>query len=217
MPREAVNPPDGRVRAYTVNELTQALARLDGLSSWDAGRKLPFGWQDPKQWRKNDILKEWGAIFVNLLLRKGLNYGIGGMYIEFENVASPGDPVDVPVFTRGPGEGIDYYNDLSGSSTRDYLRIPIIAGTLSSSDETEFPLGNVSTFFAQTSGVAGVHGKGWSDAYNSVAYGGALVTFVDDDDFTRDIVLARAYFEPGDQQAKLPTSQVGYEWEHVYG
>lgn len=172
----------------------------------------PPGWSPRTDFRHNDFLYEWGAIFANLLMRRGLNYGVGGMYVEFENVASPGDPVSAPDFTRSPDEGVGYYNDLALSPDRDYLRVPLIAATLDSSDAVSFPHGNLATFFAQTAGVTGVHGKAFSDSANSTVFGGALVAFVDDADHTRDLVLSRFYLETASQQPKLATGQVGFEW-----
>ena len=169
-------------------------------------------WQPLGDFTPNALLYEWGAIFGNLLRRQGLNYGIGGMYMEFENVASPGDPVSVPAFTRDAGEGVEYYNGLALSGDRDYLRVPLVATSMDSTDETNFPKGNRPIFFAQTSGVEGVHGKGFSDADNSTVFGGALVAFVDEDDPTRDIVLSRFYLEVAKQVPKLATSEIGFEW-----
>lgn len=163
-------------------------------------------------WESNALLYEWGAIFGQLLLRSGLNYGIGGMYIEFENVTNPGTPVAAPTFTRDAAEGQAYYTALSASADRDYLRVALISATLGSSDKAKYPLGNQPTFFAQTSGTAGVHGKPFSDVNNSTVFGGALVAFVDEADATRDLVLSRFYLSIGRQQVKLPTSQIGLEW-----
>lgn len=168
-------------------------------------------------WEPNALLFEWGAIFGQLLLRRGLNYGISGMYIEFENTGSPGAPVAAPTFTRGPHEGRDYYNSLSSSSDRDYLRVNLISAVLNSSDPVNFPKGNEPTFFAQTSGVVGVHGKPFSDVNNSTVFGGALVAFVDETDHTQDLVLSRFYMSVGQQQVKLPTSQIGFEWRLTLG
>jgi len=170
-------------------------------------------WQPVTDFQHNDFLYEWGAIFANLLLRKGLNYGIGGMYIEFENTASPGDPVTVPTFTRDADEGVEYYNGLSDSADRDYLRVPLVAGTLDITDVVQFPKGNCPIFFAQTSGVLGVHGKTFSDSVNSTVFGGALVAFVDADDYTQDLVLSRFYVAVEKQQVKLASSQIGFEWK----
>lgn len=150
-----------------------------------------------------------------MLLKQGLQYGIGGMFFEFENVADSDDAVSSPTVNRDPAEGVEYYNGLADSADRDYLRVPLIAGLLNSSDEVNFPNGNTPTFFAQTTGVAGVHGKPFSDASNSKVFGGALVAFVDNDDPTRDLVLSRFYFDPAAQQVKLSTSQIGLEWQVI--
>lgn len=174
-------------------------------------------WTPLSEFSHNDFLYEWGAIFANLLLRKGLNYGIGGMYIEFENTGSPGDPVSAPTFSRDPDEGVEYYNELAFSADRDYLRVPLVSGSLDSTDAAKFPRGNRPSFFAQTTGVAGVHGKAFSDVANSTVFGGALVAFVDDADATRDIVLSRYYVDVEKQQVKLSTSQIGFEWRLILG
>lgn len=180
-------------------------------------RVQPLGWTLAHPFVPNAILYEWGAIFGALLRRQGLNYGIGGMYFEFENVGTPGDPVSAPAFDRGPDEGVNYYNGLSGSGDRDYLRVPLLATTSDSTDEAKFPHGNRPSFFAQTTGVEGVHGKPFSDANNSVVFGGALVSFVDDTDHTRDLVLSRFYLEPAQQLPKLATGQIGFEWRLTLG
>ena len=218
MPREVISPTQymrGAVRLHRVFGETKRCVPLDAdyLPGTFAGmlfRGRPNGWWPLSDFSHNDFLYEWGKLFGNLLLRKGLQYGIGGMYIEFENVASPGDPVVTPTFNRS--EGISYYDDLAGSSDRDYLRCPLVAGTLEEGD-TE----NITTFFAQTSGVSGVHGKAFSDANNSKVYGGALVAFVDEEDPTRDLVLSRFYVLTAQQQVKLATSQIGFEWRLTLG
>lgn len=173
------------------------------------------GWSPVTPYLPNKLLYEWGEIFGSLLLRRGVQYGVGGMYIEFENVGTPGDPVAAPSFERGPGEGVAYYNDLASSGDRDYLRVPLVAGTMDSTDQTKYPGGNRPILFAQTVGVAGVHGKPFSDANNSVVFGGALVAFVDETDHTRDLVLSRFYFTVENQMPKLANGQVGLEWRLV--
>lgn len=214
MPVEAAPCPRGEVRLHRVAGRPVCVWHQedDGRTIQRPTSLVLPGWLPVTDWTHNDVLYEWGAIVGNLLLRRGNQYGIGGMYIEFENVADPDDPVTPPVVTRGPGEGIDYYNDLGTSPNRDYLRVPLIAGTLEVSDADKFPKGNMPVFFAQTSGLVGTHGKPFSDVNNSKVFGAALVAFVDKDDATRDLVLSRWYAGAGDQQAKLPTSQVGVEW-----
>lgn len=214
MPIDNVPPPQGFVRIHHVSECL-AVKSADALAKklrWRT-EELPNGWMPKTGWTHNDVLYEWGAIVGPLLLRQGLNYGVSGMYIEFENTASPGDPVDVPTVSRDADQGVDYYNALVDSADRDYLRIPLIAGSLRSTDVVKFPIGNAPTFFAMTSGVEGVHGKPFSYASNSVVFGGALVAFVDDSDPTQDLVFSRFYLEVALQQAKLDTSQIGFEWQ----
>lgn len=210
MPVDYVPLPEGFVRIHSVvPHLTQLRRRPIVLPR---GGK-PGGWTQKTGWVKNSVLYEWGALVGQLLMKRGLQYGVGGMYFEFENTASPGDPVSAPALTRNPDEGVDYYNGLEDSVDRDYLRIPLIASTLEITDDALFPKGNAPTFFAQTSGVTGVHGKGFSDSDNSVVFGGALVAFVDENDATQDLVISRFYLEVSNQQQKLSTSQIGLEWQ----
>jgi hypothetical protein len=221
--RDVAPPPAGRMRCYRVCNFMPVKGWLPlfrhPLEGFCARRYGTPGshWTPSTGWTHNDILYEWGAIVAPLLLRQGLNYGIGGMYLEFENVADPASVVALPAVSRDASQGIGYYNGLASSPDRDYLRVPLTVGLLDKTDPIKFPNGNVATFFAQTSGVQGVHGKPFSDANNSKVYGGALVAFVDKDDFTRDLVYARSYLAAGDQQVKLPTSQIGLEWQQILG
>lgn len=196
----------GRVRAYHVPDLAQHSRQP----------RAAFG-APVTGWQHNDILYEWGAIIGNLLLRKGLNYGISHLYIEYENVDDPDDPVVTPTVTRDPEEGVSYYNGQVTSPTRDYLRVPLTAGVLNVSDTINFPKGNVPTFFAMTSGVTGVHGKTFSDSVNSKVFGGALVAAVDENDAAQDLVLSRFYFTASQQVAKAQNSQIGIEWQLELG
>jgi len=164
-------------------------------------------------WQPNTVLYEWAAIAAQLLTTGEKKYRISGMYIEYENVASPGDVVTAPTYGREPSAGIDYYNGLAGSATRDYLRVPLVSAQITSSDETDYPKGNQPVFFAQTSGVVGVHGLPFSDANNSKVFGAALVSIVDEADATLDLVFSRFYLSTSLQQLKLASSQIGLEWK----
>jgi hypothetical protein len=168
-------------------------------------------WLPVTPWRSNLVLYEWATIVGKLLTQGLTNYHISGMFLEYKNVASPGDPVSAPAFGRAGG--ITYYNDLSTSPDTDYIRSGMTASTVTSSDAVLFPSGNVLTFFARTSGVIGTHGKPFAAANNSKLFGIALVAFVDQDDATQDIVFSRAYLDTDDQQLKLDSSQLGMEWE----
>lgn len=168
-------------------------------------------------WVPNTVLYEWATIVGVLLTQGTTNYKIAGMYLEFENLSDPDDTIAAPDFERGPDTGVAYYSGLSSDAARDYLRVAITAATLSSSDETNFPGGNVCTFFAMSQGAEGVHGKEFSNAANSKLFGGALVAMVDEDDASQDLVLSRAYLSGANQQLKLDTSQLGLEWDITLG
>lgn len=209
--RDLVLAPRGRVRAYCVFPCGRNQGKCTWLTMPGPDGRLHH-WSQRTEFQPNLVLYEWGAIVGNLLLKQGLKFGIGGMYLEFANVASPGDPVPVPPLERDPSMGVAYYDDLATSPDTDYLRVPLVAGTLNSSDATNFPKGNSPTFFAQSTGLVGVHGKPFSDVNNSVVFGAALVAFLDQDDPTQDLVFSRFYFDVSSQQPKLATSQIGIEW-----
>ena len=172
---------------------------------------LPGKWLGENEFASNLVLYEWATI-VGELLRKAPDkkpYGLGGMYIEFENNA--GAPAAVPAVDRN--EGRSYYDELLTSSNRDYLRVPLIATTLTSTDEIQFPAGNRVTAFAQTEGVTGVHGKVFSASQQSRIYGAALVAFPEFADATQDLVFSRFYYSDSDNQMiKITGSQIGIEW-----
>jgi len=187
--REVIPPPTGRVRAY------------------DVPPPYPDAvWERKTDWSPNDVVYEWAAIVGNLLNGTGLNYRIGGMYLEFNN---GGSPVTPPAFDRT--RDVSYYNGLSGS--RDYLRVGLTAAQLTSSDETLFPNGNICTFFSRSQGIQGVHGTTFSNGVGSIVFGASLVAYVDDTDATQDLILSSMYFDTASQQEKLATSQIGLEWE----
>lgn len=222
MPRDTVGVGmcEGAVRAHRVPVpgFTDRVRRMVRRRHPDPA--VPYdvwhGWTPVTGFQHNDLLYEWGAIVGSLLMRRGPEYGISGMYIEFENVGSPGDPVDVPSFTREFDQGVEYYNALADSADRDYIRAPLVSALMDSSDAAKYPRGNRLTCFAQTSGVVGVHGKPFAAGNNSVCFGGALVSFLDIADPTRDLVFSRFYLEVANQQAKLDTSQVGFEWKVTF-
>ncbi len=192
----------GRVRAHRVPEAI----RQNSVDMLGVGNEL---WEPVTPIKRNTILYQWTEIASKLLANGSANYRISGMYLEFENVASPGDTVSTPIFDRT--RSISYYNDLSASTTKDYLRVPLTAvQTLSEGTDLT---NNLLVFFARSSGTTGVHGKTFSDSNNSLIYGASLAAFVDDSDATQDLLFSSFYFSAADQQPKLATSQVGIEWE----
>lgn len=190
------------------NQHVRGRARLHSVRLDNSQREI---WTPRHSWKKNLVLYQWASIVGRLITSGENKYRISGVYLEFENVASPGDPVSVPSYTRT--RSIEYYNDLADSSDRDYLRAAISATQLHSSDSDLFPSGNQPVFYAKSSGVAGVHGKPFGYASNSVVFGASLVAFPHETDYTQDLIFSTVYFDPSDQQPKLATSQVGLEWE----
>lgn len=167
-------------------------------------------------WQHNAILYDWATIVGNRLIKDSPNYKLSFMYIEFENVAHPTDPVSLPVISRSGG--IAYYEGLAHSLVRNYLRVPIISGVLTSSNTDHFPQGNLLTFYAQSQGVTGLNGLPFSNSHNSKVFGAALVAAPDPSDATQDLVFARLYYAAADQQVKPSTSaQIGITWEELLG
>ena len=179
-------------------------------------RILDSGIVVPVTFRPNQIQDAWGYAAAMALGYGGTAYTIRYMYIEYENVTSPEDAVAIPSF--GTDEGVDYYELLSESATRDYLRVPMVTEPvlgIASGYEDLFAHGggNKLTFFAQCAGSAGVHGKAYSNAANSKVFGVGLVAAPDSTDHSRDIVVARNYFEASEQVVKDVSSHVGVTWE----
>jgi len=192
--RETINPAafiKGRIRLFDVRK-----------KFWTP--KTPFV--------SNLVLYDWATVVGNLLTTGNNAYRINGMYLEFQNVTNPEEPVGVPSFTRY--DGIEYYNNLANSSNSDYLRVPLVSSSLTSDDMTKWPNGNDCNFFAQTvaSAGTGINGKPFNDTAISVVYGAALVVMPVQNDRTQDLVFSRAYLPAGEQQAKLATSQIGLQW-----
>lgn len=167
-------------------------------------------WRPATTKQSNLVMYDW-AVAVSKLLSgspDGKNYKIGGMYLEFAN--NGGSTETPPSFTRAGG--VDYYNGLGLSATRDYLRVPVTALTGSNSDDEVYSGNNVVTVYAQTAGAAGVHGKTFSEVNDSRIFGCALVAYPVFADATQDLVLARYYFPTDEQLDKLASQEIGITW-----
>ena len=170
--------------------------------------------------RPNQIQYDWAKIAIQCVGLGKTNYRIAGVYVEFVNVASPGDVASVPAYSRD--EGVEYYTALAGD--RDYLRLPLL-GTPALSVDPDYTAAftgegddfNTMTFFAQTAGTAGVNGLPFSSASNSVAVGIALVAVPVPADRTRDVVFGRTYFADAEQVPKEASHQIGVSWEQLFG
>jgi hypothetical protein len=174
--------------------------------------------------QRNQIQYSWGHIAAKQLgYLPGPDrpsYHISAMYVEFENVANPGDPVTVSVFGRELG--IAYFDELLYSPVQDFLRVPLrlepALGISTGYEEFFTPgvNGNQLTFFAQTAGLSGVHGKVFSHTVNSKIYAVTLVATPVFSDRTRDVVFARTVFEEEHQVTKEASSQIGITWDIAF-
>lgn len=185
------------------------------------GFKVPVGSQ------KNQIQYSWGYIAAKQIGYRPnperYNYNISAVYIEFENQTDPEETVSIGPFSRDLG--INYYNALVDSPNRDFLRIPLIiepAGSVSSGYEANLPTEqqlNRLTFFVQTVGTQGVHGKAFSHnaaGGTSKVYAASLVAAPLFSDRTKDVIFARTIFEPFNQVTKEASSQIGLTWDVAF-
>ena len=167
--------------------------------------------------KSNQIQYSWGYAAAQALGKGDRNFKISTLYVEFENVTLPGDAVTVPSYGRE--EGREYYQDLALSGVRDFLRVPLLLDPsigIEAGFEDFFTAGvdgNKLTFFTQTQGTQGFHGKSFNDGVNSKVFGAALVATPEFGDPTKDVIFARTYFDVADQTLKLASSQVGITWE----
>ena len=175
----------------------------------------------------NQIQYSWGYIAAKQIgYRPGPdrpNYHISALYLEFENQVDPS--VDISVATFDRDLGITYYNNLGSSTSRDFLRIPLIlepAGSVSAGFEGNLPTEqqlNKLTFFAQSVGTTGVHGKDFSHSGaggTSKVYAAALVAAPDFNDRTKDVIFARTVFLAANQVTKEASSQIGLTWDIAF-
>ncbi len=176
----------------------------------------PSGLMIPVATTQNQLQYSWGFIAARAIGMGDADYQVDAMYIEFENVAAPADPITAPAYGRD--EGLEYYDGLSASGTKDYIRTALVSTPMlgvKSGFENYFGTneGNKLTFFAQTSGATGVHGRTFSDVVNSKVYGAALIATPAFVDPTQDVVFARTYFATAGQVVKEASSQIGITWE----
>lgn len=171
----------------------------------------------PKATFHNQIQWTWGEIACKLFGEGKEEFKISGMYIEFENVSSPEDVVSAPSFDRA--DGIEYYSALSASPARDFLRVQLISNpkaSLISGYEGASVKVNQLTFFAQTTGSVGVHGKPFTVGANSKVFGLSLVATPRWEDRTKDLIFAREYYPSNQQVLKQASSQIGVSWTEQF-
>ena len=169
----------------------------------------------------NQIQYDWGAIATRCIGKGERNYRVSAMYIEFENVASPGNAVAIPTYERS--EGRSYYQDLQDSVNRDFLRIPLLyepSVRIQAGREDYFEeglTGDVLRFAAQSQGSVGFHGKTFSAGTNSKVFGVALVATPVFSDPTQDLIFARTYFQTSEQLVVAASKSVGITWDVNFG
>jgi hypothetical protein len=172
----------------------------------------------------NQIQYSWGFVAAKQLGYRPQpdrpSYHISAMYIEFENQANPATAVAVGSFPRD--RGISYYNSLLASSNRDFLRVPLSvepATSVSAGFEANLSVdqqANQLTFFVQSSGTTGVHGKTFSHIVNSKVYAATLVAAPVVGDRTKDVIFARTEFSAANQVTKEASSQIGITWDIAF-
>lgn len=201
MPREFIN----------LHELAHGRAQLGYAVNNRPNHRIVRG-----EWTKNRVMEDAATIIAKLLSGQGdgKSYKISAFYLEYQN--NGGAAVSVPDDEDiDRSQGIEYYQGLAGN--RDYLRVPITAGLVQSTDADQFPGGNKTVFYGQSSGVTGVNGLPFNDGVDSRVYGAALVATPQFADDTQDLVFARVYFSSSHQLIKIVGSQISITWEHVYG
>lgn len=203
---DSIKPPRGHVCGYYVSDGDgQIGGRPPALPPHV---NLPGIWTPFCAVRPNLVMFDQAVVAANLFTGRP-EFKVSVMYFEFKNVADPEDEVAVPTYDRSGGA--TYYAGLDDVEDVDYLRVAVIASTVTSSGE-DYPLGNVATYYGQTSGVTGVHGTTFSDTVNSKVYGAALVATPNFADTSQDLIVSRFYWPTDQQQIKLPSSQVGVSW-----
>lgn len=158
--------------------------------------------------KRNQILFGGADIFA-LLLGGQTGYGISTLYVEFENLTNPADPITPPAFDRSGG--LAYYAGLAASPNRDFLRVPLTTSPAFSTSGAEYK-NNLITFFGVTEGLQGFHGKPFGETSNSAVIGAGLVASPDTMDQSKDLVFSRLYTGI-DKILKSAGFQVGITWQ----
>lgn len=149
---------------------------------------------------RNQRQNGYAKVCVRLLGFGDVRYKLAAVYVEYANVASPGDAVVNPSVAKS--EGIEYYSALSGVPDRDFLRVPLVGAAPSLTAGFLGADENAVSFTALTGGSTGVHGRPFAAASNSKVCGIALVAAPVWADRSQDVVFGRAYFAAPDQLLK---------------
>ena len=184
------------VRAYLYNPKLHKVVRIDDLKNLKPVAET------------HNLDMYAGYDVVGRAMAGYSNYYVNTFYFEFTNVGAGGVvPNPRPVFSGD--DDITYYTGLAANY--DYLRVPIsIAPDLQAS--TADYTSNQVEFFATSSGnTSGENGEDFGSGalVLSTVYGLALVCAPDPSDKLQDIIVARAYFDLGDEVLLLPNQNIG--------
>lgn len=177
---------------------------------------MPIGYAlFPNKRVKNQTQTGYSAAAVNLFGAGDPTYKVGAIYIEFKNLADPEDSVDAPEgFAKTVGR--EYYQALS--APYDYVRVPILFAPHADIDpDVSSNFNNRLTWTAETTATLGAHGQEFSSGEYSKIFGLALVVTPDWDDYTKDIVIARTYYDDVDDQFLRPAvGGVRVGWQQTF-
>lgn len=167
-------------------------------------------------WAPNVLVVSAGAILAHAAFPGGALPGVNALYIEFQNVAQPGDPATIP--TVDPDD-LTYYQALASASNQDYLRVPLLPVAEFSvvpGHEAKLPTGITDRVLATavTADTVGVNGKPFTAAAQSVVCGVAAVCVRDWADPTRDVLFGRVYYPQAGQLARAAAVEIAarYRW-----
>jgi len=138
-----------------------------------------------------------------------MRYKLAYMYMQFENLAAPGDAPAVPSYNAADGSG--YYTNLEVHATQDFLRVPLLVSPSFTLTDSDYE-GNLVTYVALSGGFTqGYWGKPFSEANNSSVFGGALVAAptglqVGDKIFARNYPTAASVLKPAGEQIVMQWS-----------
>ena len=115
------------------------------------------------------------------------------VYLEYTNGAG-----NIPAYTAVGAvpnfeAPLTYYTGLA--NTNNYLRVPAVRSPFLTGTNTDVAGQTITTYLAQSApGNTGINASGVNFANGSICYGAALVVALDENDRTKDIVVARSYF-----------------------
>ncbi len=159
---------------------------------------------------KDNLIVYTAADAMAKVLSGDSSYKISGMYLDFKNLVSSGDPV--PTIT--PTLSTKAIDVRSISSPSDIMRFSLISSpSFSTSDSSKYNNNQV-TFFGATSGSVGYNGRSFSSSSNSAAYGASLVVMPDFNTASEDILFARVALS---KLLVVTGMRIGIEWQINFG